>query len=196
MDDLVPAQRYGPTSGVFSGVAGLLICAVAVVVSVVDGLTSGSLRFVLAALVGAVLIWAFLLRPRIVIESGGRTLLLRNPLVDVRVPLAAVKVVGVRAVTTVKTDDAHYEGVAVGHPVRKIVRGRLGPDQGDAPRTWRTPRLTEMSTQDIMTEQVLHAAAEARAQGLPAEPVERRWALPELVLLAVFTVALVVSFFV
>ncbi|MBO9523783.1 MAG: hypothetical protein J7518_19795 [Nocardioidaceae bacterium] len=205
MTEHIPEQRYGPTSGVISGIVGLVVCAVVVGLAIADGLTSTSVRFILGAGASAVLIWAYLLRPRIILEQGGRTLLLRNPFVDRRVPLAAVKVVGVRTVTTVRTDEAAYDCVAVGHSVRKVVRGS-GPGGGlggrwfggagtvGGPPPAHRPRLNEMSTQDAMTEQVLYAADQARLHGHATEPVERRLALPELVLLVVFLVALVVAF--
>lgn len=207
MSDSTPALRFGPTSGVFSGVAGLVVCAGFVVGALHDGVDLGSVRVALGALVAAVLVWAYLLRPRIVIEEGGRTLLLRNPLVDTRVPLAAVKVVGVRTLTTIKTEDARYDAVAVGHSVRRLVRGernRTGmmdaffnarmptvPEPKGAIE--HAPRITDMAVQDAMTEQVLAAADRARSRGLPAEPVERHRAVPELVALGVLTVAFVVS---
>lgn len=204
MSDSIPEQRFGPTSGVVSGVAGLLVCAAVIGLAVADGLGTISVRVVLGALAGAVLVWAFMLRPRIVIEQGGRTLLLRNAFVDRRVPLAAVKVVGVRAVTRIETEDARFDCVAVGRPLRKAVRRGAGPfgtlqgQWGSTPQSAHdVPRqITEMSTHDLMTEQVLYAADQARMHGYPDAPVERKPAVPELVLLGVFLVALAVSFFV
>lgn len=202
----VAEQRYGPTSGVFTGVVGLVGCAAVVVVAVVDGLSSTSLRFVFAAGIAGVLVWAYMLRPRVVLEAGGRTLLLRNPFVDLRVPLAAVRTVGVRAVTTVKTEEERFDCVAVGYPVRRLVRGGGAVDPSPTvglfgrmmrlpspPPPAHSPRLSEMSVQEAMTEQVLYAADQARLQGHPEAPVERRLAVPELVVLGGFLVAFVVA---
>lgn len=177
-------QRYGPTSGTVTGVVGLVSCAVVVVVVVVGGLSPTSVRVGLAALALGVLIWAYLLRPSIVVEPDGHTLLLRNPLVSHRIPIAVVKAVVVRAITTVRThDDDRFDAVAVGYPLRKIARGATGASGRD-----------RIEIQTLMVDRILAAADRARTSEAPVGPVERRYAVVEIGLLVALVIAFAVSF--
>lgn len=210
VSESIPAQRFGPTSGLITGTLGLLGCAVAMVAVLVDDVSTGSIRVALGIGTVGVLVWAYLLRPRIIVESGG-TLLLRNAFADWRVPLAGIKVVGVRAVTTVKTaDGGRYEGVAVGRKIRSMVRGDrpspgggflrlggvLGPGAAPVPEppAPRPTRPTERALPDFVTEQVLNAAGRARDLGIPDGPAQRLYAVPELVAFGLFLAAFAVSF--
>lgn len=212
MSATIPAQRFGPSSGGVTGGLGLLFCAAVSVIVLADEVSTASIRVVLGACAVAVVLWAYLLRPRVIIESGG-TLLLRNAFADWQVPLAGIKVVGVRAVTTVKTaDGGRYDGVGVGRSVRNLVRGSGARDDAsgggipmfgmplprmpapDPPPTVRASKLTDQSLPDFVTEQILNAADRARALGIPDGPARRLYAIPELVALGVVLVALTVSF--
>lgn len=210
MSETSPVQRYGPTSGTITGVIGLVCCAFVAVAALAGGVSTTSLQVALGALALGVLAWAFLLKPRIIVEEGERMLLLlRNPLVSHRVPLAAVKVVGVRTVTTVKTEDERFDAVAVGYPLRKIVRGNvarpahptpgLGIPHAPLPAEPRHDRKQHHGSQDIqmlMTDRILAAAERARASGQPAGAAERRYAVAEIGLLAVLGIVFVVTLFV
>lgn len=204
MTTSTPERRYGPTSGGLLGVLGLLLCAATLVYVVVGGIHQVSARVGIATLAAAVLIWAYLLRPRIIVEAGGDTLVLRNPIITYRIPLSAVRMVGVKVVTTVKTADARYDAVAVGYSLRKVIRsGRA--HTGASPlvmqpqfRMLEPPptRRVERAEQDVMTEHVLAAAQQARERGLADSPVVRTVAVPELVALAALAVAFLVTFLV
>lgn len=203
--------RYGPSSGSFLGFVGLAICALVVGMVVADDLTHTSVRVGIAAAAFAALIWAYLLRPRIIVETGTSTLVLRNPLSSWRIPLASVRVVGVKTVTTVKTDDARFDAVAVGYPLRKVVRGNGPGAHGPSMTSMFAPSLRgtalDPSAQDeqalrragqdeqtVMTETILAAAEQARVQRKPETPAVRSYAVVEIALVALAAVAFVATF--
>ncbi len=186
------AQRFGPTSGTFSGLAGLIGCGVVLVVAVSDGPSVTAVRLGVGDLLVAVLLWAFMLRPKVVLESDS-VLVLRNPLSDWRIPLASVTRVDVRTVTMVFTDERRYVGVGVGRSVRAIVRratpGHPEPGGGSLRPT---TKITAGTLPDFVIDRIQHAADIARETGQPTGPGER---VPAWVLIAaagVLAVALVV----
>jgi hypothetical protein len=200
-------QRYGPTSGAITGalgVVGCLVVAVGLPFAQHDVLTA---RWALGAGAGAVLIWSFMLRPRIIVHP--ETLELRNPLSSWLVPLAGVEAVQVRAVTRIRTvSGGTYDAVAVGRPIRSLTgrtprrsvlgvggfggRVDLAPDPPPAsPRYRRTEGPDAIA--DLMTEQILAAAARAKDAGFADGPARRPWALPELVLMATMLLALALT---
>lgn len=208
MSTATPVARFGPTSGLFSGVLGLLCAATCIAVAVLPG---GSLRSSLllgfGGLAFAGIVWAYFLRPRIVLDTAAGVVVLRNPLYSWVIPLAAVRAVQVRAVTGVRTDEHTYDGIAVGYPLRKLVRSRYQP-AGSSHDAYgvngrllslepdRPPQLTHASQQDeqtLMRERLLHAADEARMLNRPAGPVVRRWARIELTVIAVASAGFVVA---
>ncbi len=202
-------QRFGPSSGSFIGILGLLLCALVVALVAAGDPTPGSARVAVAAVGAAVLIWAYLLRPRIILEGSGATLVLRNPLSSWRIPLDAVRVVGVKTVTTVKTDDARYDAVAVGYPLRKLVRdarpGLPGPSMsGMMMPSLRgtsfdpTPEVgkarARLDEQTVMTEAILTAADQARVLRLTAAPAARTYAAVEIALLVTAVLGFVATY--
>lgn len=191
-------QRYGPTSGTVSGYFGLVLCALVIGLVVTGDLTAGAVRVIAAAAGAAVLIWAYMLRPRIILEADGATLVLRNPLSSWRIPVASVRVVAVKAVTTVGTDDARYDAVAVGYPLRTLVRdSRQGRPRMDEPRVDDGSRAEgRHDEQSVMTEMVLAAAERARQVGAVAGPVQRIYAVAELALVGIATLTFVATYLV
>lgn len=205
MSETSPAQRYGPSSGLVLGVVGLAVCALVLGLVVDAGLSAGSARVGIATLGAAVLIWAYLLRPRIIVEAGGATLHLRNPLTSWRIPLAAVRDVEVKTFTIVTTDDASYEAVAVGYSLRTVVRASRPPSSGFLMPSLRgrdgrgseettTPRRKDQAEQKVMVQRVLAAADRARVLGLVGPPAQRSRAVLELALLGICVVAFVGTF--
>lgn len=201
-------RRYGPTSGTLTGIVGLGLCALVIGLVVAGDPTAGSVRVAIGAAGAAVLVWAYLLRPRIILEAGGATLVLRNPLSAWRIPLDTVRVVGVKTVTTVKTDDARYDAVAVGYPLRKLVRearpGMPGPSRTPMvmPSLRGTPldpaddgpRISRQEEQTVMTEAILAAADAARLLRISGPPVSRTYAVVEIALLAVAVLAFAATY--
>jgi hypothetical protein len=198
-------RLFRPTSGTAVGWTGVVLAAGGVVTALVGDHTLGGTRFALAAAIFGLLVHCFMLRPRLVIRRTD--LELRNPFGSWHVPLAGVRSVVVRAVTRVYTDDRRYDGVAVGRPVRSMVRGKRGrqvsigvPGLGASRITedesaTRVPRgqLDTDMVADFVVEQILFAADRARTAPGPAGTPTRSWAWPELTALAVLVVALVVS---
>lgn len=200
MSVTITEQRYGPNTGTFSGWLGLAICVGAIVTVLMDP-TAAAVRFALVLGVIGVLVWCFVLRPRIIVREPN-TLILRNALSTWLIPLAAITVVRVKAITRVEAGEAAYDGIAVGRRIKTMVRGQVvkhgdgfadaGRALGDPPRRDRKhPEVnTPEAVADLVTEQVLAAAGRAKEAGRPTEPVRRAWAWPELALLA----ALVLGF--
>lgn len=174
-------QRFGPSMGRFTGFLGLGVCATVIATVAAGDLTAGSVRAAAVAAGGAVVLWTYLLRPRIVLEAGGATLALHNPLSTWRLPLQSVRSVWVKAVTSVQTDDdTRYDAVAVGYPLRKLARAaRPSPASGGFPDTVasRVPRHDEQS---VMVEAIRGAADRARVLGIVGPPAERTPAIVEL----------------
>ena len=94
-----PVHRFRPTNGTAVGVAGLLTATAVVVLVLLTERSATGLRVAIAAAGVAVLVWAVLLRPRVV--ASEETLLLRHALSDVHLPLAAVEDVVVRSTLNV-----------------------------------------------------------------------------------------------
>ena len=198
-------HRYLPTSGTVSGWVGVALSAGAVVVTLVDDRTLNGSRYALGALVFGVLVWCFLLRPRVVI--GADAVELRNPLSSWHVPVAGVQKVEVRAVTMVYTEEGRFDGVAVGRPVRSQLRGRSVPQrsvgipglgaqrvsEGAAASRQPMGRLDAQRVADLVVEEILFAADQARDLGQRPRPPWRTWARLELAALLVLCVAFVVT---
>ena len=106
------------------------------------------------ALLGGVLVWASLLRPRV--SASRETLFLRNMLETIHVPLAAVDELVVRQVLTVRVGEKKYVCPAVGRKLRKVMRApRPAPLLG--------PRVTDDMVDDL-------AKATDHALGPSSEP--------------------------
>jgi hypothetical protein len=191
-DELEDEERFGPTSGVLIGWIGLALCAAGLVASVrVDHSADGVGRALAVALLG-VLIWCYMLRPRVVIRRS--TLVLRNAISEWHVPLASVQTVVVRAVTRVKTADGRYDGVAVGRPVRKMIRDSSSQPRGPASRPLQKGPSHGDVIPDFVVERIAHASDHAREFGQPAGPASRAWAAPEIALMLVLAVGMVIAF--
>jgi hypothetical protein len=199
------AQTFTPNSGTGVGWTGIVLASVAVVVVLVDDRSAASLRFALVAATFGLLLWCYMLRPRVLIRST--ELELRNPFTSWHVPLVDVRRVAVRAVTMVYTDDRRFDGVAVGRPVRTLVRGRTVPQrplgvpglgankisEGAAASRMPKGQLDTNMVADFVIEQILAAAERAREKPPATHPPRRSWARLELAALVVLVVALVVS---
>jgi hypothetical protein len=204
--DRGPERLFTPTSGTFSGWLGVGLAGVVFVVVALDDHTLRGSRIAIGALTFGLVVWCFMLRPRI--RIGPRVLELRNPFTTWHVPLASVRRVAVRAVTRVWDDEErHFDGVAVGRPVRSLVRGGasksryVGPpglggarmnDDADSSRLPKGNLDADMVA-DFVTEQILLFADRAREAGDSPGTPRRRWAWLELVALGLLVVALVVS---
>jgi hypothetical protein len=206
-------RRFAPTSGTGAGWCGLALAAFALVVVLGDDRSLASIRFALAVAIFGLLVWCYMLRPRIVI--GSVEVELRNAFSSWHVPLADVRRVAVRAVTRVYTDDARFDGVAVGRPVRSLRGGRTSTKRPvglagmgatftmDDNATPKRPQgtLDADGVADFVTEQLLLAADRARSEtrddgvhdGAHDGAPHRSWARFELAGLVLLVAGLVVT---
>ncbi len=167
-----------------------------------DGLSLRGTRFAVVAAVFGLLVWCFMLRPRVVL--GPAEVELRNAFSSWHVPLAGIRRVMVRAITRLDTDAGAFDGVAVGRPLRTLTRRpppapKVGlPGLGPELRPWRRVASRRDSAEtsldanalaDFMVERVLEAAERARERGEPVGTPRRSWARLELGGLVVLTVA-------
>jgi hypothetical protein len=199
------ASRFKPTSGLLTGWLGVALAGGVVVSVVLDDHTATGARVGFLAALCGLLVWCFMLRPRVVI--GSTEVELRNPFMSWHVPLASVRRVAVRAVTRVYTEERRYDGVAVGRPVRSLMRARPQRQQSigvpglggrrinesvDASRLPKGQLDADMVA-DLVVEQLLTLADRAREAGEKPERPRRSWAWVELVLLALLVAGLVLS---
>jgi hypothetical protein len=112
-------EHFAPTGGRVMGVLGLVMAAAFVGLWALNP-DDVPAAVAAAALVGGVLVWASLLRPRVSVSR--ETLHLRNMLDTVRVPLAAIDELVVRQVLMVRVGDKKFVSPAVGRKLRKVLR--------------------------------------------------------------------------
>jgi hypothetical protein len=200
-------QRFTPTSGTVIGWSGVAVVCGVLVFILVDDRSVVSIRFAFAVAMFGLLVWCYMLRPRLVI--GPVEVELRNAFSSWFVPLADVRRVAIRTITRIYTDERHFDAVAVGRPVRSM-RGRAGgraafrmPGLNPSFSIEDTPALKRPQATlnadgvaDFVTEQILHAADEARATSQTDGSPHRAWAWPELGGLALLAAGFVVSLFV
>jgi hypothetical protein len=150
------------------------------------------LPVVAAALMGAVLVWAAMLRPRV--WATPEDLVMRNMLHTAWIPLAAIERIVVRQVLAVSAGEKRYVSPAIGRSWRQTVKAG------------RTPGTKEVaqSYPDFVEERISRLAEDARTRAgvgmlsdeqlALASGVRRAWAWPEVVALVVSVLFFVVSF--
>jgi hypothetical protein len=200
------ARRFTPTSGTVPGWTGVGLAVAGVGVILLDGRSPGAVRFALVVATFGLLIWCYLLRPRLVI--GTTELELRNAFSSWHVPLADVRRVAVRAIMSVYTEDGRFDGVAIGRPIRSLRRqppraptvgipglgGRRLPELAGAPTRPRpVDRLDADAIADLVVEQVLAASDDARSRPHDGRTVRRSWAWVEIGALAALVVGVIVT---
>lgn len=197
-------QRYGPTAGTVSGWIGLVICAAVLVTFAISSPGVVGSRWIAGASGAAVVIWSMMLRPVIIVRPP--VVELRNPFSSWQVPLATIDAVLVRAVTRIESGGRSYDAVAVGRRVRKMARSVAVPGRvnefgrADAmpaiepdPVSRRLDASTPEALADLMIEQILNAAADAKRRNDPVGTPVRTWAVVELGLLGAAAIALAVT---
>lgn len=176
---------YGPTSGSVSGWAGEVIALVVLIMALTGHQSIETVRVLIATVLAAALIWAFMLRSRVVLRADG--VLLRNAFVDTFVPYGRIERVIVRTVTYLFADNKKYVGTGVGRKVRDMVRRQVAGTQPTRPRT----SLTNSQVADFMEERILERVKEAS----PGEGrVSRHPAWLEIAVCAVLAIALILAF--
>lgn len=176
-------ERFRPTSGRLSGYLGLLCAAVVLVLAILGWGSGPALGVAILACLGAVLVWAALLRPALWVTE--RHLVMRNMFHTDRLPLGAIGRVAVAQVLAVSANDKRYVSPVIGQSLRQSMQARGAAPSGSA----KAPSpLTSYPL--FVEERIAHLAREHRERhGEAAEPVRRTYAWPELVALAVGVVA-------
>jgi hypothetical protein len=197
-----PVQVFRPTSGTVIGWIGVAVAAVAAALTAATEPNVTGVRAVLGTALLALVIWVVLLRPRAAAYS--ETLVLRNQLSDVHLPLARIDSVVVRQTLNVWVGDERYVCAGIGRSTRNLLntRGRgtmavIGVDQTN-PRAGVAPEGEPAGTVDYATfveTRITDLARSARRdlRDRVPPPVRRVWARRELVALAALGVAFVVS---
>jgi hypothetical protein len=184
-------ERFHATSGRVTGVIGLVVIGVVVLLPVLDSDVRHPLWLWPACGLAAVLLWCAMLRPRVWVEPG--RLVLRNMLDTVRVPLAAVGQVSVRQFLAVAVGERRYVGTGVSRSRRQGFRddrNKSGQPEDLSYGAWVENRLWEL-TDTARRDAGLKAGSEEQAA--LAQDVRREPAWPEIALIALFAVLLVLA---
>jgi uncharacterized short protein YbdD (DUF466 family) len=201
---LRPVERFKPTNGFVMGYAGLALVVLTIGYLIVSQHTLVGLRVGLASALFGVVVWVTQVRPRA--AAYPRTLLLRNALRDVEVPLGLVDDVSVRQTLNVWVGDERYVCIGIGNSVRSMVKTKKKdrPSMLGASR-WHefseraekaAPDQTAMSYTTWVTTRI-EELVEKEKKEHPDDPqppsVHRSLAWPEVVALTVLGLAFVVS---
>ena len=203
-------EKFAPNGGrVVTGLGAVVV--VAMILAWATDPTRGTFWVPCLALVIALLLWTSTLRPRVMVE--GWSLVLRNMLSTVRLPLAAIEEVAVQQVMAVRAGGKRYVCSGVGRTLRQAMKGsamqrareQAGGLRGEIAKAQvREPgmnyadfveiRVQELVNEDRMRRGVARFSPEADEL---AEQVRREWAWPEIAALvacvAFFVVGLLVG---
>ncbi len=202
---------YGSNSGKVLGSMTMLLAGFVAVLALVDGQVY---EVVCVAVFVGTLAWAAMVRPALSIV--GTTLVLRNMLETVRVPLAAIESVTVRQVLVVRAGERKITSSAIGRSRRQIARdarpaalgggvfGSMLNSVTHGSAVSETPRSSfGLMVEEQLRVQMSNARAAAGVtprspeQAALAEGIEKQPAVVEIALLAlsvlVFVVLLVVG---
>ena len=206
-----PLERFKPTSGLFTGYAGMALAACAFGYCALFVHSVVGLRVALAAVLGGVVIWVTQLRPRVTAYPD--ELLLRGSVKDARIPYLAIEEVTITQMMNVFAAGKRYVCVGIGKGIVSDVRQRAKQERAAAKNTagrWR--EFSEKAERASLDERALsyHTFVTTRIEELVDEarrnakrrgdetvpPVRAFWARPELAALAVSSLAFVASLFV
>lgn len=190
-------ERFRPTSGRVTGVLALVVGGVVAVLGIVEGFPA---PVVAGAVLVAVLAWAAMLKPRVLVAD--RRLVLRNMLETTSIPLAAIEELAVRQVLAVRVGEKRYVSPAVGRSWRNTLKSSKRPAPGEETGAARKDpayadvveaRIRQLVDDDRAMRGIKRYSPEADA--LAAE-VRRTPAWLEIALVGLAAVAFVVTFFV
>jgi hypothetical protein len=154
-----PVERFQPTSGRITGMLAVAVGLTGLLLAWVDREQSYALAVALAATFFAVLAWTALLRPNVTVTPS--TLVLRNMLDTVFIPLVAIEDLVVRHSLVVRADGRKYVSPAIGKSWRSMARPRPGqpPPQNLTPE-----QALARSYADFVETRIRHLSDEARAR--------------------------------
>ncbi|HEY0952867.1 hypothetical protein [Nocardioides sp.] len=179
-------ERFHATNGRFSGYVGLGCAVLVLALAINSWHAEYAPAAAVAAVLGALLVWAALLRPAVWIS--GDDLVLRSMFHTDHVPLAAITQVAVGQVLAVVANGRRYTSPVIGYSVRQTVKARRA--RGDQP----VPTASD-TYQVFVQERIEHLAAERRELGGGAadRAARRTFAWPEIAAGAGLVVVLVVA---
>lgn len=183
-------EDFRPTSGRITGGLALAMVLGVLVIAAVD---PGALPAPVVACVvlGGVLVWAAMLRPRMWVTD--RDLVMRNMLSTVSIPLAAIEQIVVRQVCAVSAGEKRYVSPAVGRSWRQTLLADRKKAKESVNPTYAT---------FVEERLLLHAERGRRDAGIAllsdeqlalASGVRHDWAWPEIVALVLSAAAVVVT---
>lgn len=153
-----PLEWLRPSSGRVMGWLGLGVAAMVAVAALASG-GEARVGVALGAMFLGVLVWAALLRPAIAVSPS--TLVMRNMLETVHIPMAAIESLTIRTVLAVRVGEKRYVSPAMGKSRRQTMRRdlrqgkdslELGPAKHDQPYA------------DFVEERIRRLAEDARAR--------------------------------
>lgn len=171
--DASEPERFGPSTGVVSGWAGVVL-AVAVLVFVAVGVHSVvGVRVGLGALFAAIVLWVTQLRPRLTAYPD--VLLMRGCLRDTAVPFAVIDDVALGQTLNVWVGERRFVCIGIG------ATSRAGPEH-------------ELSYPALVLRKIRDRVAQARSQEDDEVPAIRQtYAVPEVLALVVTGLTFLVS---
>jgi hypothetical protein len=211
-DDERVLEQFKPTTGVFIGIAGLLVAAFTLGYVLLNVHSVVGLRIGLGAVFGAVVIWVSQLRPRVTAYT--KDLHLKGSVRDARVPYVLIDEVTMAQTLNVWVGEQRFVCIGIGKSLGSDIRQRAKKERHGsllgASRTREFSEKAEVAAPDqtamsyhtfVVTrieELVDHAKRELRRSGgsTEGEEVRRPYAVPEIVALAVTGLAFVASLFV
>ena len=189
-------ERFAPTSGRLSGIAGLITAGVVLILAVLGWDAGTPLGVAIVALLGGLLVWAAMLRPALWTTSDD--LVMRGMFGSHLVPLAAIDTVIVTQVLAVKVGDKRFVSPVIGYTVRQTMKSKVR----DARSPSSSAPAPTQEHQAFVEARIAYVAQDARdrlgiRKGSPeqqalAAGVRHTWAWPELVAAAVLVLAFVV----
>lgn len=192
--------RFRPTNGRVSGFLGIAAAVLVVVLAAVSEQNLTGVRVALGAALAGVLVWAVLLRPRVLADAD--TLVLRGAVRDTHVPLADVDEVTVRSTLNVWLGEQRFTSAAVGRSTRSMVRRRSSghlssTGLGYVPAGKETATVGDGDYATFVEATIRDLAASARRDATGPREVRRQWSVPVLAalggLLGLFLVSLLLS---
>jgi len=194
-DDAV-VERFAPTSGRFSGVAGLVTAGAVLVLAAIDWDNGAPLGIAIVTVLAAVLVWAAMLRPALWVTA--RDLVMRGMFGTYRIPLAAIDTVVVTQVLAVKVGGKRYVSPVIGYTVRQTMKAKVREGQGPtsaAPGPAHDHQAFVEARLDYMAQDARDRLGIRRGspeqQALAAD-VRHSWAWPELAACALLVLAFLV----
>lgn len=195
-------ERFKPTGGVVSGTLALLFALVLIGAWLYDR-DNMPAPVAAGAFLASILIWSASIRPRVWVQ--GDTLVFRNMLETVRIPLAAVEELIVRQVLAIRVGGKRYVNPAIGRTRGDLVRPNSSSIGSFLPgAASRSEAKTErVDHADLVEERLRFLIGESRTRlGISrnseetaalAKQVQREPAWPEILTLVTAVALLVAS---